>query len=75
MTWSVGVPLGIISAIKKESAFDNLDITDEERSVFELIARQASTADEICSMLNIDFSESQSCAYIVSGTKIVKVEL
>ena len=43
--------------MKKESAFDNLDITDEERAVFELIARQASTADEICSMLNIDFSE------------------
>ena len=45
------------ASVKKESAFDNLDITDEERVVFELIARQASTADEICSMLNIDFSE------------------
>lgn len=45
------------TSTKKESGIDSLDLSDEERPIFERIATQDCTPDTLCAELDIDFGD------------------
>ena len=47
----------IDTSAKKEIGIDSLDLSDEERPVFERIATQDCTTDALCAELGIEFGD------------------